>query len=112
MTLRSCFPLPSTKWSLSEPALSGGELGRVGQFAGTLPGRLMDVDSEILVTSSRALGFLRACSTLLGTADVGMGAIANIQPHVVKLFSCRTTVAVALRQIGKSLRAITRILLS
>jgi hypothetical protein len=72
----------------------------------------VDVNGEIFVSSTRALRFLWAGSTTLGTADIGMGTIANVQPDVVQLLSCRTTVAVALRQKGKSLWAIAGIVLS
>src|ERR1039457_1556923 len=41
-----------------------------------------------------------------------MGSIANVEPHVVQLLSCRTTVGVALGLISKSLRAIAGIILS
>src|SRR6202043_352180 len=41
-----------------------------------------------------------------------MGSIANVEPHVVQLLSCRTTVGVALGLISKSLRAIAGIVLS
>src|ERR1700722_9497482 len=41
-----------------------------------------------------------------------MGSIANVEPHVVQLLSCGTTVGIALGLIGKSLRAIAGIVLS
>src|SRR5450432_4441161 len=41
-----------------------------------------------------------------------MGSIANVEPHVVQLLSCRTTVGIALGLISKSLRAIAGIVLS
>src|ERR1035437_2531326 len=41
-----------------------------------------------------------------------MGSIANVEPHIVQLLSCRTTVGVALGLISKSLRAIAGIVLS
>ena len=88
------------------------ELRRVGQLPCPLSCRFMDVDGEIFISPTRALRFLGACSATFGAADVGMGSIANVQPNLVQLLSGRTTVAVALGQIGKSLRAITRIVLS
>src|SRR5437899_3201108 len=42
----------------------------------------------------------------------GMGTIANVQADIVQLLSCRTTVAVALGLIGKSLGAIAGVVLS
>jgi hypothetical protein len=93
-------------------ALCPGELGRVGQFAGALSCWLMYVDGQIFISPTCAVRFLRAGSTTFGAADISMGAIANVQPDIVQLRSRRTTVAVALRQIGKSLRAIAGIVFS
>ena len=72
----------------------------------------MDVNGEMFISSSCALRFLGACSAAFGAADIGMGTIANVQADIVQLLSCRTTVAVALRQIGKSLRAIAGVVFS
>src|SRR5258707_10838422 len=72
----------------------------------------MDVNGEIFISSRRTLRFLWARSAAFGAADIGTGAIANVQADIVQLLSCRTTVAVALGQIGKPLRAIAGIVLS
>ena len=54
------------------------ELRRVGQLSCSLSCRLMDVNGEVFVASTRALRFLRACAATFGAADVGMGSIANV----------------------------------
>ncbi len=89
-----------------------GELWRVRQLSGALSGRLMNVNGEIFISSIGALCFLGAGSAAFGAADIGMGMIANVQPHIVQLLSCRTTVAVAFGQISKLLWAITGIVFS
>ena len=72
----------------------------------------MNVNSQIFITSTGALCFLGACSAPFGAADIGMGTIANVQADVVQLLAGRTTVAVAVGQIGKSFWAIAGIVLS
>src|SRR5258707_14926223 len=72
----------------------------------------MDVNGEIFISSRRTLRFLWARSAAFGAADIGMGTIANVQADIVQLLSCRTTVAVALGLIGKSLGAIAGVVLS
>src|SRR6476660_3339405 len=83
-----------------------GKLWCVGQLAGTLPGKLLHVDRKIFVSSTRALGVLRAGPTTCGAVHVRVSTIANIQANVVELFSRRTAITVVCRLIGKTLRSI------
>lgn len=53
-----------------------------------------------------------AGSAALGAADIGIGAIANVQTDIVQVLACRTTVAVAIGQVDESLRAVAGIVLS
>src|ERR1700737_3946372 len=47
----------------------------VDQLAGALPGRLIHVNGEILISPAGALRFLRTCPTALAAADVGVSAV-------------------------------------
>src|SRR5579864_3570628 len=82
------------------------ELRRVGQLASPLSDQFIHVDSQIFISSTRAFCFLRAGSTTFGATDIGMSTIAGVQSDIVQLLSRRTTIAVALRLIGKSLRSV------
>src|SRR5438477_12801812 len=72
----------------------------------------MHMNGEIFISPAGALSFLKASPATFGAADVSVSPIANIQPNVVELFPSRAAIAVALGQIGKSLRTVTGIVLS
>src|SRR5208283_4465660 len=55
------------------------ELRGVGQLASTLSGQFIPVDSQIFISSTRALCLLRAGSATFGAANVSVSTIANIQ---------------------------------
>ena len=87
-------------------SLGVAELRRVGQLASTLSGPFIPVDSQILISSTRAVCLLRAGSATFGAANVSVSTIANIQPNVVALFRSRTAITVAFWLIGKTLRSV------
>ena len=79
---------------------------RVGQLASTVSGQIIPVDSQIFISTTRALCFfLRTCSATFGAANVSVRPIANIQPNVVELFPRRIAIAAAFWLIGKTLRS-------
>src|SRR5215831_8346584 len=72
----------------------------------------MHRNGKILISATRALRFWCAASTAFRAAQVGVSTIASLQPHVVPLLSCRTTVAIALGQREESLGSLARMVLS
>ena len=72
----------------------------------------MHVNGEILISPTGALRFLRTCPTTLAAADIGVGAVANIQPDIVELLPSRTEIAVAFGEIGKSLGTVEWVVLA
>ena len=76
------------------------------EISGSLPSCFVHVDGKIPERSGRALGSLLARTALLARSDIAERTIPLVAAAIVQLLACRADVAVAIRQVGKSLRTI------
>src|ERR1700722_9707047 len=86
-------------------AMGSGELGRVGQLAGTLPGRFVAVDDERPESCTGALSSLRTRAKTLAGSNVVVGAIPMNLTAIVEWLAGRTDIAVVFRLVSKTLWA-------
>src|ERR1039457_4872754 len=84
----------------------------VDQLASALPGRLIHMNGEILISPTGALRFLRTRPTTFAAPDIGVSAVANIQADIVELFPRRTAIAITFGLIREPLGTVERTVLS